>query len=202
VRAADQIRPAEPTDAAALLAIYTPVVRQTAISFELEPPTEAAFAARIERVTATDPWLVLERDGAVAGYAYATDFRGRAAYAATRETTVYVHPDHRRTGVARRLMVALLDEMARRGAHVAVAVIALPNPASVALHEALGFSYVGTVHEAGSKFGTWHDEGFWEQRLRAGTANRDPRGTDDTSTRAVDGATSAGKAAPPEHDAP
>ncbi len=156
------VRDADPSDAGAFLAIYAPVVRESAISFELEPPTEAEFAERIRRVTATDPWLVLERDGEIAGYAYATHFRGRPAYAATRETTVYVHPDHHRTGVARELMTALLDEIARRGAHLAIAVIALPNKPSVALHEALGFRHVGTIHDAGRKFDEWHDEGIWE----------------------------------------
>ena len=165
VEAGHQIRDARPSDAAALLAIYAPVVRDSAVSFEYEPPTEAEFAGRIERVMALDPWLVLERDGAIAGYAYATDFRGRAAYAATRETTVYVHPDHRRGGVAQALMEALLDEITRRGARLAIAVITLPNEPSVALHEALGFRYVGTLHDVGRSFDTWHDEGFWELRL-------------------------------------
>jgi phosphinothricin acetyltransferase len=159
------IRSARPADAAALLAIYAPLVRESAISFEFEPPTESEFAGRIERVRATDPWLVLERGGEIAGYAYATPFRGRPAYAATRETTVYVHPAHRRTGVARALMAALIDEITGNGARLAVAVIALPNGPSVAMHESLGFTYVGTLHDVGRKFDAWHDEGFWELRL-------------------------------------
>lgn len=159
------IRSAHAGDAAALLAIYAPVVRESATSFELDPPSETEFAARIERVTATDPWLVLEREGEIAGYAYATGFRGRPAYATTRETTVYVHPAHHRAGVGRALMVALLGEVRRRGARLAVAVIALPNDASVALHEALGFTHVGTLHQVARKFDTWHDEGIWELRL-------------------------------------
>lgn len=160
------IRTARPADARALLEIYGPVVRETAISFEFEPPTEADLARRIARVIADDdPWLVLEIEGAVAGYAYASGFRGRPAYATTRETTVYVDPRHHRSGVGRTLMVRLLEEIRERGARLAVAVIALPNEASVALHESLGFRHVGTLHAVARKFGEWHDEGFWELSL-------------------------------------
>ncbi len=159
------IRPAETADVAAMVAIYTPIVRDTAISFEIEAPTEVEFAGRLERITATDPWLVFEHNGEIAGYAYASSFRSRPAYATTRETTVYVHPDHHGHGVGRTLMVALLDEITRRGARLAVAVIALPNDASVALHETLGFTRVGELHSVARKFGTWWDEGFWELQL-------------------------------------
>lgn len=158
------VRSAGPGDAAEMLAIYEPVVRQTAISFELEPPTIAELAARIVAVTATDPWLVVEREGQLAGYAYATRFRSRPAYEATRETTVYVHPDHRGAGVARQLMEALIGELTAGGTRLVVAGIALPNEASIALHEGLGFTHVGTFHDVGRKFDRWHDVGFWELR--------------------------------------
>jgi len=159
------IRDAETTDVAAMLDIYTPIVRDTAISFEIEAPTQQDLAGRLERITATDPWLVLEHHGELAGYAYSSSFRARPAYATTRETTVYVHPDHHGQGVGRALMAALLDEITERGARLAVAVIALPNEASIALHEALGFTGVGTLHDVARKFDTWWNEGFWELRL-------------------------------------
>lgn len=159
------VRSARPDDAAELLAIYAPVVNETAISFELVPPTESEFADRINSVIASDPWLVLERDGQVAGYAYATKFRDRHAYEATRETTVYVHPNHRKAGVARELVEALIAELAARSIRLIVAGIALPNEPSIALHEALGFTQVGTFHDVGRKFDQWHDVGFWELRL-------------------------------------
>jgi phosphinothricin acetyltransferase len=162
------IRPVRSSDAAAIRAIYAPIVTGTAVSFELEVPSTDEMAARIERVTATDPWLVLERGGNLAGYAYATGFRSRAAYATTRETTVYVHPDHQGCGVGRALMEALLADVARRGTRLAVAVIALPNDASVALHESLGFTRAGTLHGVARKFDAWQDEGFWELRLGEG----------------------------------
>ncbi len=155
------IRNARAADAVAILEIYAPIVRDSAISFEFEPPSESEMADRIERVTATDPWLVLESDGTIVGYAYATEYRSRPAYAATRETTVYVHADHRRSGAGRQLMTALLTEVARRGAVTAVAVIGLPNDASVSLHESLGFVHAGTIHRVARKFERWHHEGYW-----------------------------------------
>ena len=160
-----RIRQATSDDVGSLLDIYTPVVLKSATSFELTPPTHDEFALRVARVSLTDPWLVLERDGAIAGYAYASEFRGRPAYQQTRETTVYVSPEHQRSGVGESLMVALLDELQQRGAHLVVACLTLPNEASVRFHEALGYSYVGTFHEAGRKFDAWHDVGFWERRL-------------------------------------
>ena len=159
------IRPATVNDAAALLSIYAPVVRETTISFEFEPPTEADFANRIQRVIASDPWLVCERNGEVAGYAYASSYRDRPAYITTRETTVYVHPDHHGAGVGRQLLETLLTELRQRGAHVAIAVIALPNEASVALHERLDFRLTGIVHEVAFKLETWIDQGIWELPL-------------------------------------
>lgn len=155
------IRSARPEDAPGMLRIYAPIVSDTAISFEFEPPSESEMAGRIQRVTATNPWLVLEKDGTIVGYAYATEYRSRPAYAATRETTVYVHPEHRRSGAGRQLMTTLLTEVARRGAVTAVAVIGLPNDASVALHRSLGFVHAGTIHRVARKFERWHDEGYW-----------------------------------------
>ncbi len=152
-------------DAGPLLAIYTPIVTDTAISFELEPPTEPEFADRIARISGSDPWLVAEVDGRVAGYAYATAFRARAAYGATRESTVYVDPGHQGRGVARALMTALLDRLEADGVHLVVAGIVLPNEPSVALHERLGFRPVGVFTDVGRKFGRWHDVGFWQRRL-------------------------------------
>lgn len=162
------VRRARSSDAAALLEIYEPHVRHSATNFEFDPPSEVEFAARIEAITTTDPWLVLERNDEIVGFAYATAFRSRPAYATTRETTVYVHRAHNRAGVGRDLMVALLEELRRQGTRLAVAVIALPNDASVALHESLGFTGVGIIHNVARKFDTWHDEGFWELPLSSG----------------------------------
>ena len=169
------IRPARVSDAAALLEIYGPIVLDTAISFELEPPDIAEFASRIVRITENHPWLVLEREGVIAGYAYASEFRARRGYAATRETTVYVHPDHQRTRVAFELMEALIADIRSRDTRLVVGVIGLPNEPSVALHESLGFRHAGTLHNVGRKFDRWYDEGFWELVLDSGHVSPIPR---------------------------
>jgi L-amino acid N-acyltransferase YncA len=160
------IRHADPArDAAACAAIYEPYVRETAISFEEEPPDAREFARRIERVWRTHPWLVAERDGAAVGFAYACAHRERAAYRWAADVAVYAAADQRRTGVGRALYGALLPLLRRQGLYVACAGITLPNQASVALHEALGFTPVGTYRRIGFKRGEWHDVGWWQAEL-------------------------------------
>lgn len=160
------IRTATGDDAAAIAAVYRPIVEETAISFELEPPSAADFRDRISETTgAGNPWLVSEVDGTVAGYAYASRFRSRPAYGATRETTIYVDPAHHGRGVGWELMNHLLDTLRDDEIHVAIAGITLPNEASVGLHERLGFEPGGVLPEVGYKFGRWHDLGFWHLRL-------------------------------------
>ncbi len=157
------IRPATEADAPALLAIYRPYVDRTATSFELEPPTTEAFAARIAKSLAGWAWLVAELDGAMVGYAYGTAHRERAAYAKTVETAVYLDEAHRGRGAGTALYTELLRVLAAKGFHRAVAGITLPNAASVALHERLGFERIGVYKEVGFKFGLWHDT-VWYQR--------------------------------------
>lgn len=159
------IRSATPDDASKILAIYTPFVNETAITFESQPPTEPEFSERIALGLAIGPWLVAEEDNQILGYAYATKFRERAAYDSTRETTVYVRPGHHGAGIGRQLMSDLLAELRASGVSLAVAGITLPNDASVGLHEHLGFTAVGVFHGVGQKLGTSHDVGFWELAL-------------------------------------
>jgi phosphinothricin acetyltransferase len=155
------IRPAAPADAEGFLAIYAPIVRDTAISFELEPPTADEFRARM---TKAHLWLTAEEDG-ILGYAYAGIFRERPAYRFTAETTVYIHERARRRGVGRALYTELFRQLGERGFVTAVAGITLPNPSSVALHESIGFKPVGVFHKVGFKFGQWHDTGWWERAI-------------------------------------
>jgi phosphinothricin acetyltransferase len=156
------IRSASIADAAAMLETYAPIVRDTAISFELEPPTLDEFAARVAKVQEHAPWLVYDDDG-ILGYAYASKFRERPAYRFTVETTVYVRADARGKGVGRALYDELFRQLRELGFVTALAVIALPNPASVALHESIGFKPVGVFHRVGFKFDRWHDTGWWER---------------------------------------
>ena len=162
------IRPARSADDGRAAAIYAPHVVDSHVSFEEEAPDAAEMARRMAAADAGGyPWLVAEADGAVLGYAYAGPFRPRAAYRWTVETGIYLHGDACGRGVGRRLYGALLDELAARGFTQAVGSIALPNPASVALHEALGFQHRGTVTGVGYKAGRWVDVGYWQRALTA-----------------------------------
>lgn len=164
-----KIRPATPEDAAALAAIYAPVVAHTAISFETEPPDAAEMAARVAKTTQAGlPWLVAEdAAAAVCGYAYAGRHRERAAYQWSVDTTIYIADGHRGQGVGRRLYEALLPLLAELGYCQAFSGIALPNAASVGLHEALGFAPLGVYRNVGFKQGQWRDVGWWQRELRA-----------------------------------
>lgn len=158
------VRPALPGDAAACAAIYLPFVEGTWISFELEPPDKAEMARRIATYSATHAWLVAETNGAVAGYAYGSSHRERAAYASSCDVAVYVDPTHARQGLGRALYGALLPLLAKKY-HAAFAGIALPNDASIGLHEAMGFTPVGVYREVGWKMGGWRDVGWWQRLL-------------------------------------
>ncbi|MGE3855034.1 MAG: N-acetyltransferase family protein [Planctomycetota bacterium] len=167
-----RFRMATADDAGAMLAIYGPAVRDTAASFEFDPPTADDMAARVEKTIDRWPWIVAEqRDDTtgelvrIAGYAYAGLSRARAAYQWTCEVSVYVHPDARRLGVGRELYLRLFALLRVQGFCNALAGITLPNDASVALHGGVGFKLVGVYHRVGFKFGTWHDVAWYEVRL-------------------------------------
>ncbi|MBI3347373.1 MAG: N-acetyltransferase [Burkholderiales bacterium] len=161
------IRTATPQDAAAIAAIYAPIVAHTGISFELDPPDAPEMRTRIEKTLADLPWLVAEdATGAVYGYAYAGRHRERAAYQWSVDTTVYVHEDRRGQGVGRALYGRLLPLLAELGYCQAFAGIALPNAGSVGLHEALGFEAIGVYRNVGFKQGQWRDVGWWQKALR------------------------------------
>jgi phosphinothricin acetyltransferase len=160
------IRLAELRDAAALADIYRPSVVAAATSFELEPPGEAEMARRLAVILAYAPWIVVEHDAGVIGYAYASKHHERAAYQWSVDVTVYIHQDHHRRGVGRALYTSLLELLRLQGFYTACAGVTLPNPASVGLHESFGFRPVGVYHAVGHKLGAWHDVGWWELALR------------------------------------
>jgi phosphinothricin acetyltransferase len=139
-------------------------VRETCISFELEPPDAAEMARRIADYGASHAWLVAELDGQIAGYAYGSPHRTRAAYASGCDVAVYVDPAFSRKGTGRALYSELLEHLAGNY-HAAFAGIALPNEASVALHEATGFTHLGIYREVGWKLGAWRDVGWWQRLL-------------------------------------
>jgi len=160
------IRLAGEADAAAVQAIYAPYVRDTAISFETEPPTVEEVGRRIRSVLEHAPWLVCERDGAVLGYAYAGRFHARAAYRWSVELTVYVDRAQQRNGLGLALYTALLDGLRLQGFRLAIGSITVPNPASVGLHERLGFRPAALLPAIGFKHGRWHDVGWWSLDLQ------------------------------------
>ena len=171
-----KIRAARPDDAEAIQAIYAPVVRDTTISFELEPPTVAEMRQRIVATTQL-PWLVgVDEVGAVIGYVYAGKHRERAAYQWSVDVTAYVHAGHRGRGVGKALYAKLFEQLTEAGYCQAFAGIALPNAGSVALHEAVGFSPIGIYRNVGFKHGAWRDVGWWQRELQLTSVPEPPRG--------------------------
>ncbi|WP_201314773.1 GNAT family N-acetyltransferase [Dyella sp. EPa41] len=161
------IRTARPDDAAAVHDIYTPSVLRGVETFETDLPGADAMRERIVTRLRQYPWLVWEEDGRVLAYAYASRFRERAAYDWIAETSIYVHADARRRGIARRLYAALLDVMRLQGINQAVGVITLPGESSVAMHDAMGFTPAGVWRSCGYKLGQWWDVGVWQKQLQA-----------------------------------
>ena len=160
------IRLARDDDAPAIAAIYAPYVSDTPISFELAPPTEDEMARRLAKTLARFPWLVAEAEGAVIGYAYASQHRERAAYQWAADVSVYVRKGQWGRGIGRALYTALFAILRAQGYINVYAGIALPNTASVALHEAMGMTPVGVYRHVGYKAGAWHDVGWWQGLLR------------------------------------
>jgi L-amino acid N-acyltransferase YncA len=161
-------------DAEQIAAIYAPNVTDTIISFEFEPPTADEMRRRIEVTLRRYPWLVCERQGRVLGYAYAGAHGSRAAYQWSVDVSVYVHEDARRTGVGRALYGSLFAALDLQGFYNAYAGATLPNPASVGLHEAVGFRLVGVYRGVGYKLGAWHDVVWWHLLLRERVADPNP----------------------------
>jgi len=160
------IRRATLEDAPAVARIYNPYIRSTAITFEEVEVSAEEIASRMRAVAdALRPWLVLEEAGSVIGYAYASRWHARSAYRHTAETTIYLDASACGRGHGRRLYGTLLDQLRGLPVHVVVGVIALPNDASVALHEKLGFEKVAHYRAVGRKFDRWLDVGAWQLLL-------------------------------------
>ena len=174
------IRDADPgRDADAVAAIYAETGIATVASFEERAPDSEGMADRMRTILGRFPWLVADRDGAVAGYAYATEHRWRSAYRWAADVTVYIAPAHHRQGVGRALYTELLDRLRAQGFHTALAGITLPNAGSVGLHEAFGFRRVGVYENIGYKLGGWRSVAWYQAELLPpepdGTAPHEPR---------------------------
>lgn len=127
------------------------------------------MASRITATLPPHPYLVAEVEGNVVGYAYASDHRAREAYRWSADVTVYVDPAVHRKGVGRALYQQLLPVLEKQGIHAAYAGIALPNAGSIGIHEALGFTHIGTYPEVGFKHGQWHSVDYWRKPICAVT---------------------------------
>lgn len=161
------IRFARLDDCGAITEIYRPFCASSAVSFESEAPSTEEIRERIHVVGSVYPWIVLDDRGVVAGYAYASRHRARAAYRWSVEVTAYVAPGFRGRGAGRALYESLFAVLRRLGYCKAYAGIALPNPASVALHTAAGFAPVGIYRGVGYKLGRWHDVAWYQMTLQA-----------------------------------
>ena len=160
------IRDATPADAAAIAAIYAPMVTDTIISFEEEPPSADEVARRI---AASHVWLVAEEHGDVVGYAYASPFHPRAAYRWSVEVSIYLAREARGRGVGKELLAPLLDRLREMGFVQAFGGTALPNPASERLLESFGFEKVAHWERVGFKFDAWHDVSWRQLTLQEPT---------------------------------
>lgn len=160
------IRLAKQSDAQQISDIYNDYVLNTTITYEEEPVSFQEMAERIRKISASYPFVVFEKQGAVVGYAYASKWKERSAYRFTVETTVYLKRDEKGQGLGTSLYKYLLDELRKMDVHSAVGVLDLPNDASVALHEKLGFEKVGHLAKVGYKFNQWLDIGIWQYNFK------------------------------------
>ena len=156
------IRSVHHSDAKAISEIYNFYVKNTVITFEEEAVSENEMRNRIDNVTKRFPWLVYELNGELLGYSYATDWKTRSAYRHTVESTVYLRNGESGKGIGKKLYQHLISELQKLNIHAVIGGISLPNEASIALHEKLGYKKIGQFHEVGLKFNKWVDVGYWE----------------------------------------
>jgi len=154
------IRKATSDDANSILEIYSYYVRNTIVSFELEPPTLEVITQKISN--SVIPWLVFEEDNKVIGYAYATKWKEREAYKRSVETSIYFSNDFKGRGYGKVLYLQLIEMLKKAGFHAIIGGISLPNDRSVRLHESMGFEKIAQFKEVGYKFDKWIDVGYWE----------------------------------------
>jgi phosphinothricin acetyltransferase len=165
-----EIRDVSPKDAEAIAAIYSHHVLHGTATYDIDPPAADETRAKIERITGSRwPFIVAVVDGSVAGYAYATQFRDRAAYRFACEDSIYVHPERTGKGIGKALIRALCERSQAAGFRQIIAVIGGGEPASVGVHRACGFELVGTLHAVGWKKERWLDSVYMQLALGPGS---------------------------------
>ena len=157
-----KIRKVNPEDAPALMDIYNFYIENSIATFEEDKISDDEMAKRIKDISSGYPFLVIETMKKIAGYAYASSWKTRSAYRYSSEVTIYLHPEKTGSGLGTKLYSAFIEEIRKTELHVLLAGISLPNDASIALHEKLGFNEVGCLKNVGYKFGKWIDVGYWE----------------------------------------
>ncbi|MBS0214988.1 MAG: N-acetyltransferase [Proteobacteria bacterium] len=161
-----EVRDAVAADAAAIAAIYNVHVRGTIVTFELDEVDGGEMQRRMQQGSGLGlPWLVAESAGEVIGYAYAGQWKARAAYARTVESSIYLADTARGRGLGKRLYGELITRLRGLGIHAVIGGVSLPNASSVALHESMGFEAIGAFREVGWKLGRWIDVGYWQLLL-------------------------------------
>ena len=156
------IRPALLSDAPVIRAIYEPFVRHTSVSFEIDPPSLAEMERRILKCSETHGYFVAEQAGSVFGFAYASQYRIRSSYQSSAAVSVYLVPEAHGRKLGRALYDALIAHLIKRGFHTVIGVITIPNHLSERMHEAYGFTHIGTLKDVGRKFGNWHDTAIYQ----------------------------------------
>ena len=151
------IRPVTPHDAAAIVEIYNHYIRETVITFETVELTVAEMTERITHISQSFPFLISEEEGRITGYCYLHPWKSKAAYRHTAETTIYLHPEHKRHGTGTALMNTLIEAARAAQFHVLIACITASETASIRFHQSLGFTPVSHFHEVGQKFDHWLD---------------------------------------------
>ena len=159
------IRSATIEDAAQICDIYNYYVLETTITFEEQPVSPEEMKQRISETLEGLPWLVWEDGGRIQGFAYASKWKSRSGYRYSVESTVYLHPDMHGKGIGSRLYQELLNKLRQHGIHAVIGGIVLPNAASMALHEKLGFKKIVEFKEVGRKFDRWINVGYWQLLL-------------------------------------
>ena len=158
------IRLAEPKDAKSIVDIYNHYILHSHATFEIDPIDPNEMTTRIKRVQEEFqlPWTVMEIENEIVGYAYATQWKARKAYARTTESSIYLHQKQGGNGYGKVLYSDLLEKLRQSGYHAVIGGMSMPNEASQALHERLGFRKIGEFKEVGFKFNRWIDVGYWE----------------------------------------
>lgn len=160
----EKIRPVTLEDAKAIRAIYSQYI-STPITFEIDVPSLEEMRARISEYSKHFPWIVMEKDQEIIAYAYATNFKARAAYRWSVESSVYVDEKHVKQGLGKIIYTELMKRLEKNGVLNVIGVITLPNSQSTRLHESMGFKFVGKFPEVGFKNGKWWDVGYWQLTL-------------------------------------